>query len=83
MMIPEKLKLSIIGFDRVIYRGDADFVVLPTEWGEMGVLPGHTKLFTLLAQGKVRIKNKGKDESYPVNKGVIKITPDEVEVLSE
>lgn len=82
-MIPETLKLNIIGYDRVIYQGDADFVVLPTEWGEMGVLPGHTKLFALLAPGKVRVKNKGKEDSYPVNKGVIKVTPDEVEVLSE
>ena len=82
-MIPEKLKLSIIGYDRVIYQGEADFVVLPTEWGEMGVLPGHTKLFALLLPGKVRVKNKTKEESYPVNRGVIKVKPDEVEVLSE
>ncbi len=82
-MIPEKLKLSIIGYDRVIYQGDAEFVVLPTEWGEMGVLPGHTKLFALLNPGKVRVKNKGNEESYPVKKGVVKVKPDEVEVLSE
>ena len=82
-MIPEKLKLSIIGYDRVIYQGEADFAVLPTGWGELGVLPGHTKLFALLAGGKVRVKNQGKEESYPVNQGVIKIMPDEVEVLSE
>lgn len=82
-MIPDKLKLSIIGLDRVIYQGEADFVVLPTQWGEMGVLPGHTKLFALLEKGNVRVKNQGKENSYPVNPGVIKVTPEEVEVLSE
>ncbi len=82
-MIPEQLKLSIIGYDRIIYQGDADFVVLPTKLGELGVLPGHTKLFALLEPGKIRVKSKGKDEQFPVNRGVIKIKPDEVEVLSE
>lgn len=82
-MIPDKLKLNIIGYDRVIYSGEADFVVLPTQWGEMGVLPGHTKLFSLLVSGKVRVKDKGVENVYPVNSGVIKIKPDEVEVLSE
>ncbi|MBI4398086.1 MAG: ATP synthase F1 subunit epsilon [Candidatus Omnitrophica bacterium] len=82
-MIPEKLKLNIIGYDRIIYQGEADFVVLPTEWGELGVLPGHTRLFALLRPGKIRVKNHGADESYPVKNGVIKIKPDEVEVLSQ
>ena len=82
-MIPDVLKLNIINHDRVIYQGEADFVVLPTQLGELGVLPGHTRLFALLSPGQVRIKSKGKEESYNVSRGVIKIKPDEVEVLSE
>ena len=81
-MIPEILKLSIIGYDRVIYQGEAEFVVLPTQWGEMGVLPGHTKTFALLKPGKIRVKNKGSEEIFTVKEGVIKVKPDEVEVLS-
>ena len=81
-MIPEILKLSIIGYDRVIYQGEAEFVVLPTQWGEMGVLPGHTKTFALLKPGKIKVKNGGKEEIFTVKEGVIKVKPDEVEVLS-
>jgi F-type H+-transporting ATPase subunit epsilon len=79
----DKLKLNIIGYDRIIYEGHCEFVVLPTQWGEMGVLPGHTRLFALLAPGEIKIKNDGKEEICAVNRGVIKINPEEVEVLSE
>jgi len=78
----EKLKLNIIGFDHVIYQGEADFVVLPTQWGEMGVLPGHTRLFALLVPGEIKVKNEGKEQIFKSSNGVVKINPDEVEVLS-
>ncbi len=82
-MDEKKIKLNIIGYDRVIYQGEAEFVVLPTQMGELGVLPGHTRMFALLEPGDIRVKNEGREQSYSVNKGVVKINPDEVEVLSE
>jgi len=79
----KKIKLNIIGYDHIIFEGNADFVTLPTNLGEIGVLPGHTRMFSLLAPGDIKVKNEGKENTFPVNKGIIKIRPDEIEVLSE
>ncbi|MBN1230764.1 MAG: ATP synthase F1 subunit epsilon [Anaerolineales bacterium] len=76
---------SIVSQDHRIFDGDADMVIVPGIEGEMGVLPQHSPLLTLLDVGVVRIKIAGeqRQEIFTVTGGVVDIRPDEVIILAD
>ena len=74
---------EIVSQDRIVYQGDVDIVVLPGAAGEMGILPHHSPVLTVLQFGVVRIR-AGKDEQYfTVAGGVAEVQPDQVTVLAD
>ncbi len=77
------MKLTIITPEKTAYDGEADHVVLNTENGEIGVLPGHLPLVTLLRPGDVVVESKGQKEFLAVDKGFAEISDDRIHVLTE
>ncbi|HYF10008.1 MAG TPA: hypothetical protein VD967_00140 [Candidatus Paceibacterota bacterium] len=73
--------LTVAKLDEVLFRGNADEVILPGEAGEMAVLAHHMPLVTLLKEGVVRVKHGGKEESFPIKGGTAEINSREVTVL--
>lgn len=78
-----KLNFEITTPEKVVYSDQVDEVVLPTPQGEIGILPNHIPLVSLLASGELRIK-KGNEIVYmAVSGGFIEVKPDKVVVLAD
>jgi F-type H+-transporting ATPase subunit epsilon len=69
----------------MIFGGDADFVVLPGEAGELGIYPRHTPLITRIKPGVVRIRVPGQteEEHVFVAGGILEVQPHVVTVLAD
>ena len=74
------LKVRIINPDAIVYDGDAEYVLVPTPKGDIGLMPGHTPLFTELIKGTMYLKNE-KEELMAVESGILKIREDIVTIL--
>jgi F-type H+-transporting ATPase subunit epsilon len=74
---------EIVSQDRIVFQGDVDMVVLPGLSGEMGILPNHSPVLTLLKFGVIRVKNKGIEEFFTVSGGLAEVQPDQVTVLAD
>ena len=56
------IKVDVVSAEESIFSGDAELVSLPGKSGELGILPGHVPLITLIRPGFVRIHLPGKKE---------------------
>jgi len=78
------LHVDVVSAHESIYSGEARFVVLPGEVGEIGVYPRHTPLITRVKPGSVRIeKPDGNEEFVFIAGGILEVQPDRVTVLSD
>jgi F-type H+-transporting ATPase subunit epsilon len=74
-----------VSAEESIFSGEAQFVALPGENGELGILPQHTPLITRIKPGAVRIKVAGQDdeEFVFVAGGILEVQPKTVTVLAD
>lgn len=78
------LRVDVVSAHESIYSGEARFVVLPGEAGELGIYPRHTPLITRVKPGAVRIeKPDGEEEFVFIAGGILEVQPDRVTVLSD
>lgn len=79
------IKVDVVSAEESIFSGDAELVSLPGKSGELGILPGHVPLITLIRPGFVRIHLPGKKEVEQVfvAGGVLEVQPDLVTVLAD
>ena len=78
------IHIDVVSSEESIYSGEAEFVVLPGEAGELGIYPRHTPLITRIKPGSVRIeKADGSEEFVFVAGGVLEVQPNRVTVLSD
>ena len=77
------IRCEIVSQDRIVYQGDADIVVLPGGGGEMGVLPNHAPVLTVLQFGVVRVRSRNEEQFFTVAGGVAEVQPDQVTVLAD
>ncbi|WP_430435515.1 F0F1 ATP synthase subunit epsilon [Methyloversatilis sp.] len=77
--------VNVVSAEEKIFSGLAEFVALPGESGELGILPGHTPLITRIRPGEVRIKlpNQAADELIFVAGGLLEVQPGLVTVLAD
>jgi F-type H+-transporting ATPase subunit epsilon len=78
------IKVDVVSAEGEIFSGQARFVALPGEAGELGVLPGHVPLITRIRPGAVRIETEdGNEEFVFVAGGILDIQPGSVTVLAD
>jgi F-type H+-transporting ATPase subunit epsilon len=79
------IHVDVVSTEESIFSGEADFVVLPGEAGELGIYPKHTPLITRIRPGVVRIKQSGKTEEDQVfvAGGILEVQPNVVTVLAD
>ena len=78
------IRVDVVSAEESIFSGEARFVALPGEAGELGIYPRHTPLITRIRAGSVRIeKADGTEEFVFVAGGVLEVQPDRVTVLSD
>ena len=77
--------VDVVSAEESIYSGEAEFVVLPGEAGELGIYPQHTPLITRIKPGSVRIKPPGDapEELIFVAGGILEVQPKVVTVLAD
>jgi F-type H+-transporting ATPase subunit epsilon len=78
------IHVDVVSAEEMIFSGLAEFVVLPGEAGELGILPGHMPLMTRIKPGAVRVKLPGdKEELIFVAGGLLEVQPSLVTVLAD
>lgn len=77
------IRCEIVSQDRMVFQGDADFVIIPGVDGEMGVLPNHAPLLSTLKYGILKVRFEDKEEVFAIAGGVVEVQPDIVTVLAD
>ena len=79
------IHVDVVSAEELIFSGEAEFVALPGEAGELGIYPKHTPLITRIKPGAVRIKVVGRDEEefVFVAGGILEVQPNGVTVLAD
>ncbi|MDE2049276.1 MAG: F0F1 ATP synthase subunit epsilon, partial [Betaproteobacteria bacterium] len=78
------LHVDVVSAEESIFSGEAKFVALPGEMGELGILPGHVPLITRVRPGTVRIERaEGGEEFVFIAGGILEVQPKGVTVLSD
>ena len=78
------IHVDVVSAEESIFSGLAEFVVLPGEAGELGILPGHMPLMTRIKPGAVRVMLPGdKEELIFVAGGLLEVQPSLVTVLAD
>ncbi len=79
------IHVDVVSAEALIFSGEAEFVALPGEAGELGIYPKHTPLITRIKPGAVRIKAVGKaeEEFVFVAGGILEVQPNSVTVLAD
>jgi F-type H+-transporting ATPase subunit epsilon len=79
------IHVDVVSAEESIFAGEAEFVVLPGEAGELGIYPRHTPLITRIKPGVVRIKVSGRsdEEQVFVAGGILEVQPNVVTVLAD
>jgi F-type H+-transporting ATPase subunit epsilon len=79
------MRVDVVSAEEEIFSGEAEFVALPGESGELGILPGHTPLITRIRPGAVRIKiaDQAEEVFVFVAGGILEVQPNAVTVLAD
>ncbi|HEX5477107.1 MAG TPA: F0F1 ATP synthase subunit epsilon, partial [Burkholderiales bacterium] len=79
------IHVDVVSAEESIFSGEAKFVVLPGELGELGVYPQHAPLITRLRPGAVRIApaDGAEEQLIFVAGGILEVQPKVVTVLAD
>jgi F-type H+-transporting ATPase subunit epsilon len=84
-MAASTIHIDVVSAEESIFSGEAEFVALPGEAGELGIYPRHTPLITRLKPGTVRIKpaGGGEEQLIFVAGGILEVQPKMITVLAD
>jgi F-type H+-transporting ATPase subunit epsilon len=84
-MASPTIHVDVVSAEEAIYSGEAEFVVLPGEAGELGIYPRHTPLITRIKPGAVRITpaGGGEEQLIFVAGGILEVQPKVITVLAD
>ena len=84
-MAAATIHVDVVSAEESIYSGEAEFVVLPGEAGELGIYPRHTPLITRIRPGTVRIKpaDGSEEQLIFVAGGILEVQPKVITVLAD
>ncbi len=77
------IKLDIVTAERVVYSEDVELVVAPGIEGELGILPHHAPLMTMLQPGELRVRKDREEFFLAISGGFLEVRPDRVIVLAD
>ncbi len=79
------IHVDVVSAEESVFSGQVEFVVLPGEAGEFGILPGHMPLLTRIKPGAVRLRlpDQEAEELIFVAGGILEVQPNKVTVLAD
>jgi F-type H+-transporting ATPase subunit epsilon len=84
-MAAPTIHIDVVSAEESVFSGEAEFVVLPGEAGELGIYPRHTPLITRIRPGAVRIvpAGGGEEQLIFVAGGILEVQPKVITVLAD
>ena len=84
-MAAATIHVDVVSAEESIFSGEAEFVVLPGEAGELGIYPRHAPLITRIKPGAVRITpaGGGEEQLIFVAGGILEVQPKAITVLAD
>lgn len=79
------MQVEVVSNERSIYSGQAEFVVVPTQNGELGIYPHHIPIMSLVRPGVLRLRVPGEQDEIlvAVSGGVLEVQPEKLTVLAD
>ena len=76
-------RLDIVTAERVVFSDDVDVVVAPGVEGQLGILPHHSPLMTMLMPGELLVRKGGEEFSLAISGGFLEVRPDRIIILAD
>jgi F-type H+-transporting ATPase subunit epsilon len=76
-------RLDIVTAERVVFSDDVDVVIAPGVEGQLGILPHHAPLMTMLMPGELLVRKSGEEFSLAISGGFLEVRPDRIIVLAD
>ena len=77
------LKIDVVAAERVVYSEDVDIIIAPGSGGQLGILPHHAPLMTILQAGELVVRREGAEVVLAISGGFLEVRPDRVIVLAD
>jgi F-type H+-transporting ATPase subunit epsilon len=77
------LRVDIVTAERLVFSDDVNMVIAPGIEGQLGILPHHAPLMTMLQPGELIIKKNGEEIFMAVSGGFLEVRPDRVIILAD
>ena len=77
------IRLEIVTPEKMVFSDDVDLVLAWGVEGQLGILPHHAPLMTILQPGDLLIRKEGKEEYLTISGGFLEVRPDKVVVLAD
>ena len=77
------MQVTVISPEASMFDGEADAVVAPAYDGEVGILPHHAPLMTLLGEGTLVVRQGGASHRFQVRGGFLQVVDNRVRVVAE
>ncbi len=83
IIIDHCIKLDVVTPERLVFSDTVNYVTAPGIEGELGILPYHCSLITILKPGELRIIKNGKEIYVAIGGGFLEVRPDRVIILAD
>ena len=77
------LNVSVISPEKILFEGEAESVVAPAFDGEVGILPQHAPMVTLLGKGTLRLGDGGRAGRFAIEGGFLQVADNKVRIVTE
>jgi len=77
------IRLDIVTAERIVFSEEVDVVVAPGVEGQLGILPHHAPLMTMLQSGKLLVRKGGEEFFLAISGGFLEVRPDRIIVLAD
>ena len=77
------IKLEIVTAERIVYTEDVDIVIAPGAEGQLGILPHHAPLMTILQSGEILARRGSEEDIMAISGGFLEVRPDRVIILAD
>lgn len=77
------LTLEIVTAERIVYSEEVDTLVAPGIEGELGILPNHSPLLTVMQPGEIRVDKDGEETYIAVSGGFLEVIGNEATILAD
>lgn len=75
-------KIEVVTYEEKVLEQEAEFVLVRTTEGDMGILPNHSPFIAGLSTGEMKIRLNGKEEKYFVSEGLLEISNNVVTIIA-